>query len=195
VLRREDNYKTRAIALAGVLGLMWFVRLLDALIPGSGSAAGIGIVPRTWIGLQGIPVAPLIHGSFGHLIANSVPLVILGALILLRGIAEFLFVILVAVLVGGLGIWLFGSGNAQHIGASGVVFAFFGYLVFRSAFDRRISSAIITLLVAGVYGVTMVYGLIPEERISWSGHFFGLLAGVLAARWRYPAWQRRRLAG
>lgn len=108
---------------------------------------------------------------------------------MLRGVTEFLFVTFVSVLVGGFGTWLFGAGDAQHIGASGVVFAFFGYLVFRTAFDRKVSSGVITLLVAGVYGVTMAYGLVPDARISWSGHFFGLIGGVLAARWRYPAWR------
>jgi membrane associated rhomboid family serine protease len=185
-----DSMKVRAIALATLIGLMWLVRFLDALAPGYGSVAGIGIVPRSWQGLDGILVAPLIHESFEHLIANSIPLIVLGCLVLFRGTAELLFVVLVSVLVGGLGTWIFGAADTQHIGASGLVFGFFGYLVFRTAFDHRLSSALITLIVAAVYGASMAYGLIPNARISWSGHFFGFLGGVLAARWRYPAWRR-----
>jgi len=192
-MRGDDSIKLRVITLACFVGLMWFVRLLDSLTPGWGSAAGNGIVPRSLGGLDGILVAPLIHASFQHLIANTIPLAILGSLVLLRGVSEFLFVVLVSALVGGLGTWIFGTGNAQHIGASGVVFGLFGYLVFRTAFDRKISSAVITLIVAGAYGATMAYGLVPEARISWSGHFFGFIGGVLAARWRYPAWRHGRV--
>jgi membrane associated rhomboid family serine protease len=143
--------------------------------------------------LDGIFVAPFIHGNLDHLLANSIPLLVLGALILLRGVREFVFVVLVSIVVSGVGMWLFGSGNAQHIGASGVVFGFFGYLVFRTAFDRRLSSAIITILVAVAYGTAMLYSLVPRETISWSAHFFGFVGGFTAARLRYPARRTRRL--
>ncbi|HEX7706131.1 MAG TPA: rhomboid family intramembrane serine protease [Thermoanaerobaculia bacterium] len=186
----RDNIRLRIAALLGFVGLMWFVWLLDLLTPGMRSAAGIGIIPRTWIGLEGIPVAPLIHGDLDHLLSNTIPLLVLGALILLRGVSGFLLVVLVSVLVAGAGTWLFGSGDAQHIGASGVVFGFFGYLVFRTAFDRRVSTAIITLIVAGLYGTAMAFSLVPEETISWSGHFFGFIGGFAAARLRYPARSR-----
>lgn len=178
----------RLTALLVFVGAMWIVRLLDALSPGRHlSVAGVGIVPRVWPGLEGILVAPFIHASFEHLIANTIPLLALGALILMRGVPEFVFVILVSGIVSGLGTWLFGTGNAQHVGASGIVFGFFGYLVFRTAFDRRLSSAAVTLLVAGFYGTAMAWSLVPQATISWSGHFFGFLGGILAARLRYPA--------
>ena len=187
----RDSVRLRAGSLILFVGLMWFVWLLDAIAPGTGSAAGVGIVPRSWDGLDGIPVAPFIHASFEHLLSNSVPLLILGALILLRGVPEFVFVILVSALVAGVGTWLFASGDGQHVGASGVVFGFFGYLVFRTAFDRRLSSAVITLIVAGAYGTAMAYSLVPQAMISWSGHFFGFIGGFMAARFRYPARPQR----
>lgn len=170
---------------------MWFAWLLDFIAGRPGSAAGIGIVPRSWAGFDGIFVAPFIHGDLDHLVSNSLPILVLGALILLRGVAEFAFVVLVSGLVSGLGTWVFGSGNAQHIGASGVLFGFFGYLVFRAAFDRRLSSALVTLAVAFAYGTAFAYSLIPEESVSWSGHFFGFVGGFLAARMRYPARQAK----
>jgi membrane associated rhomboid family serine protease len=186
----RDSIRLRIAALLGFVGLMWFVWLLDLFTPGMRSAAGIGVIPRTWIGLEGIPVAPFIHGDLDHLLSNSIPLLVLGALILLRGVAGFLLVVLVSALVAGAGTWLFGSGGAQHIGASGIVFGFFGYLVFRTAFDRRVSTAVITLVVAALYGTAMAYSLVPEERISWSGHFFGFVGGFAAARLRYPSRSR-----
>jgi membrane associated rhomboid family serine protease len=178
---------SRLTALLCFVGPMWVVRLVDAMTPGMISAAGAGIVPRTWSGLDGILVAPFIHSSFEHLIANTIPLLILGSLVLMRGVPEFVFVVLVSGLIGGLGTWLFGEGHAQHVGASGIVFGFFGYLVFRTAFDHRISSAIVTLLVAAFYGTAMAWSLVPQSTISWSGHFFGFLGGILSARLRYPS--------
>jgi membrane associated rhomboid family serine protease len=176
--------KFRFGALAILLGLMWFVWLLDAVTPGPGSAAGIGIVPRTLVGLRGIPVAPFIHAGFDHILSNSIPLAILGSLIVISGTMDLVFVVLVSGLVGGLGTWIFGAGDRQHVGASGLVFGFIGYLVFRVAFDRRIVPALITLLVAVLYGGMLAASLIPEPAISWSGHFFGFLGGVAAARMR-----------
>jgi membrane associated rhomboid family serine protease len=188
----RDGLQTRAAALGGAVGSIWLVRIVDFLMPGGGSFAGHGIVPRTWYGIEGIPVAPLIHSSLSHLVANTIPFVILGALVLFRGVFEFAFVVLTTALMAGVGTWLFGAPNTVHVGASGVVFGLFGYLLFRMLFDRRLSSVIITLLVAVLYGAAMLRSLIPSESISWSGHFFGFLAGVLAARVRYPGAVERR---
>jgi hypothetical protein len=178
--------RMRAAALGAVVGSLWLVRIVDVLMPGGGSAAGHGIVPRTWYGLGGIPVAPFIHASLSQLVANTIPLLILGALVLLRGVFEFLFVVLISALGAGVGTWLFGAPHTEHVGASGVVFGLFGYLLFRMMFDRRLSSAVITLIVAIVYGLAMLRSLIPAQSISWSAHFFGFLAGILAARLRSP---------
>jgi membrane associated rhomboid family serine protease len=183
----RHGLQTRAAALGAVVGSLWLVRIADFFRPGGGSAAGHGIVPRTWYGLEGILVAPFIHASLAHLVANTIPFIILGALVLMRGVFEFLFVVVTTALVAGAGTWLFGASNTEHVGASGVVFGLFGYLLFRMMFDRRLSSAVITLIVAIVYGAAMLRSLIPAESISWSGHFFGFLAGILAARLRYPA--------
>lgn len=182
----RDSLQTRAAALGTAVGSIWLVRIVDILIPGGGSAIGHGIVPRTIYGLEGIPAAPLIHSSLSHLIANTIPFLLLGALVLLRGVFEFAFVVVTTALVAGAGTWMFGAPNTEHVGASGVVFGLFGYLLFRMWFDRRVSSAAVTLIVAILYGAAMLRSLIPEESISWSGHFFGFLAGILAARLRYP---------
>ena len=182
----DQSVKLRVSLLTGLIAVLWFVRAIDTFLPRGFSAAGHGVVPRTWDGFWAIPVAPLIHGSWQHLVSNTIPLIVLGALVLFRGAIEFVFVLLITTLVSGLGTWLFGAGNAQHIGASGVVFGLFGYLVFRAAFDRRITSAVITLAVAVAYGGAMAMGLMPEPYVSWSSHFFGFVGGLAAARIRYP---------
>jgi membrane associated rhomboid family serine protease len=186
MLSGNESIRARAIVLMIFVGLMWVVRGIDMFLPHGLSAAGVGVVPRTWDGLWNIPITPFIHEDFDHLLSNTIPLLILGALILARGVIEFVFVVFVSTFVSGFGTWLFGEGNAQHIGASGVVFGFFGYLVFRIAFDRKITSGLIALAVAIGYGSAMVWSLIPEEHISWSGHFFGFIGGFVAARLRYP---------
>jgi membrane associated rhomboid family serine protease len=176
-----STLKARVLVLLLFVGSMWMLRIVDTFGSGRVSAIGMGIVPRTAAGLRGILVAPFIHENFGHLIANTVPLVILGALVLLSGIGELVLVIFVTAIVGGLGTWLFGS-DAQHIGASGIVFGLFGYLVFRTIYDFRVSSALITLAVGIYFASSMLLGLVPREHISWTGHFFGFIGGVVAAR-------------
>ena len=160
----------------------WVVFAVDAVTPGH---IGHGIEPRTVYGLTGIVMAPFLHGSLQHLLANTVPFVILGAVILLRGARAFLTVAVVSALIGGFGTWLFGTPGTMHIGASGVVFGFFGYLLFRAAYDRRLSSFLIAVVVAALYGTSLLMSIIPAQGISWSGHLFGFLGGVYAARLRY----------
>lgn len=161
---------------------MWAVWAADLVWPGT---IGHGIVPRTAYGLTGILMAPFLHLNLQHLLANTIPFLILGGVILLRGARAFLFVLLVSAAVSGLGTWLFGTANTQHIGASGVVFGFLGYLLIRAAYDHRLSSALIAIAVAVVYGATFLTALMPAQGISWTGHIFGFLGGVTSARMRY----------
>src|SRR5205085_108651 len=162
---------------------MWIVRLIDTFRLDGSSILGHGIYPRSGAGLVGILTAPFIHSGWPHLIANTPPLLVLGALVLLRGVREFVLVTIACIVAAGAGTWLLGAwGN--HIGASGVLFGYVGYLLFRPAFDRKIWSAAIALVVAGLYATALLVSLIPSAGISWSGHFFGLLGGMLCARLR-----------
>jgi membrane associated rhomboid family serine protease len=161
---------------------MWVVWATDLVWPGT---IGHGIVPRTAYGLSGIVMAPFLHANLQHLLANTIPFLILGAVILMRGVRAFVFVLIVSALVSGLGTWLFGAPHTEHIGASGVVFGFLGYLLVRAAYDHRISSALIAVAVAVVYGATFLTSLMPTSGISWTGHVFGFIGGAMSARMRY----------
>lgn len=172
------------VVLLLILGAMWIVRGLDSFDSDGVSVAGFGILPRTISGLSGILVAPLVHANWEHLLANTTPLLILGLLIAMRGAEEIAFVVLTTMLVSGLGCWLFGS-PAQHIGASGVVLGFMSFLIVRSIYDHRLSSFLIALAVAAVYAGSVVLALVPHAYFSWTLHFFGLVGGALAAKWRY----------
>lgn len=180
-----SDVRARIATLVTFVGAMWVIRIADTFRADGRSIAGDGIVPRTTSHLAGILTAPLIHANWSHLIANTVPLLILGALVLVSGVGEFIAVTITCALVGGLGTWLFGS-TAHHIGASGLVFGYAGYLLVRPAFDRRIGLLIITLVVLALYGSAMLASLVPRAGISWSGHFFGFMGGVLAARLSKP---------
>lgn len=184
-MENDRDWAGRATILFGFVGLMWLVFLID-FVTGSNLLPITGIIPRTSAGLIGIVEAPFIHAGLAHIVANTIPLLILGAIILLRGIGEFLFVTQVSMLVAGFGTWLFGS-SGNHIGASGVVFGFLGFLLFRSVYDRRISSFFLTLAVAFLFGGAITHTVLPEAGISWTGHAFGFVGGILAARMRYRA--------
>ena len=165
--------------LAGALALMWGIEILDTFVLDDFLQGG-GIHPRRVDGLDGILWAPLLHAGFGHIIGNSVPFLVLGGLVALRGLRPWLTVTLTVVVVGGAATWLF-ARTGNHIGASGVVFGYLGYLV-GAAFFERSFKAVALALVAGFFYWGLVFGLLPSGDVSWEGHLFGALAGVVAAK-------------
>ena len=152
--------------------------LLAALL-GKG-ANRLAVVPRTSGGLVGIITAPFVHGNFAHLAANLPPFVVLGILVLRHGEHIFVKTTLIIALASGLLVWLLGR-SAAHMGASGVIFGFFGYLVARAYFIRSASDILIAGAVVLVYG-SMLAGIKPARNgTSFEGHLFGLLAGIATA--------------
>ncbi|MEM9453450.1 MAG: rhomboid family intramembrane serine protease [Myxococcota bacterium] len=168
--------------MAAFLAVLWAIEFVDVSVF-HGALDRMGILPRTGSGLLGILTAPFLHGSWEHLVSNTVGLIILGGLTLAVGRREFFAVTAAGIVVGGLGTWIFGRPSV-HIGASGVVFAYLGYLVLRGWYDRRFGSIALATVVGWAYG-SMVFGMIPgitPSYISWEGHLFGFIGGVLAAR-------------
>jgi membrane associated rhomboid family serine protease len=107
---------------------------------------------------------------------------VLGAAIALSGLARVLAVTATVAVVGGLGTWLVAPAGTDHIGASGVVFGYATYLIARGVFSRKLVHLAVGLVVLGVYGTTLVLSLVPADGISWQGHLFGAVGGVIAAR-------------
>lgn len=172
--------KTQILILGTLVGVMWVTEILDTFVFRHGLDL-LGILPRNPIGLRGILFAPFLHGSFAHLGANTVPFLVLGWLIMAQSISNFVVVSVICILVGGLGTWLFGA-NALHIGASGLIFGYLGFLLARYYFDRRLSSGLIALFVGFTYG-SILWGILPSTPgISWEGHLFGFLSGIVAAK-------------
>ncbi|WP_433251228.1 rhomboid family intramembrane serine protease [Streptosporangium sp. CA-135522] len=158
---------------------MWAIEVADYVLPADFDAYGI----RSWNleGLGGIFLAPFLHAGFGHLMANSLPLLILGFLAALRGIGRFLAASLIIIVVSGLGVWFTSSPTTVTVGASGLVFGYFGFVLARGLFDRRAFDIVIGIGVAVAY-YSIIWGVLPGEAgISWQGHLFGLVGGIVAA--------------
>ena len=166
--------------LAALVAVIWAVELVNMLL--GHRLNDYGLLPRTVEGLRGIPLSPLLHGGFSHALSNTAPLLILGGLAAVRGRGNFLLVTVFIILVGGAGVWV-GGRAALHIGASGLVFGYFGYLVGRGWYERSILSIAVALAVIAVFGWGMLSGILPTAGVlvSWEGHLCGLIAGVLAA--------------
>ena len=179
-----SEWKPRIVGVFASIGVIWGVSLF-ALFAAPQLVSLLAVVPRRLDGLPGVLGMPFVHDSLGHLMANTVPLIVFGLMLVVRGLRYFLGVALVVALLGGLALWAFGR-NAMHIGASGVVFGLFGFLVVRGLYERRLTSIAVTVLVTFSYGASMLIGIVPTTGpISWEAHLFGLLAGILTARAAY----------
>jgi membrane associated rhomboid family serine protease len=168
-----------AVTIGGFIALLWLIQLLDTLVFQGGLVA-FGVVPRTVRGLRGILFQPLIHAGFGHVLSNSIGIALFGSMVYLKSERDFWLVTLAGTLGGGLGVWLFGR-TAIHVGASGVVFAYFGYLISAGLFERRVIPVLVSLVLLVFWG-SLLLGLSPlQHGVSWEGHLFGLASGVVAA--------------
>jgi membrane associated rhomboid family serine protease len=173
--------KAQAISLGAPLGVSWAALGANTLL--GGALNRFGIIPRTEQGLWGILFAPFLHGNFAHLAANSVSLLVLGWLTLaLAGSRRFWIVSIASALGAGLTAWTLGASGTVHIGASGVIFGFLGYLMLSGWFARRVVPVLASLAVTALWG-GMVFGVLPgQPGISWQAHLGGFVGGVIAAR-------------
>lgn len=164
---------------AGFVAVLWVSEIVDTVLGNRLDAEGIR--PGDPDGLSGIVFAPLLHGGFGHLVANSIPLLVLGFLVLLSGVARWAAVTALVWVVAGIGTWFFGGAGTVHIGASSLVFGWLSYLILRGFVTRRPGQILVGVLVLLTYGGAL-WGVLPgQPGISWQGHLFGALGGVLAA--------------
>lgn len=174
-MRIWDNLK---IALIIVLSL-WAIYFIDLFLPVN--FRSWGIVPRSIPGLKGIIFAPFLHGGPRHLAANSGALLVLLTIALSLGRRLAWSAVGVIAVVGGLGVWIMGTPGSVHIGASGIIFGLIGFLLCLGIFKRDWKALVAGLAVLFLYGGALFSLLIVLPGVSWSGHFFGFVAGVLAA--------------
>ena len=179
--RARSGWVTAMLWSGGFVALLWLVEGIDTLLGNSLDEQGIR--PGVGDGLVGVLFAPFLHVGWGHLLSNSGPLLVLGFLILLSGVGRWIGVSLVVAVVSGVGTWIFGGYGTVHLGASGLVFGWLVYLVVRGIFNRRPWQIVVGVLVFLVYG-SLLWGVLPTTPgVSWQGHLFGAVGGLLAAWW------------
>lgn len=185
-LRRRGNDAWRLLRpLLIAVAVVWLIEVVDRLFFGR-SLDQLGIVPRQLSGLRGILFAPVLHGSFAHLLANTVPFLILAFLVMVRHQRHFVVITAFILLISGLGTWLIAPVNTVHIGASGLIFGYFAFLVVNAWFERSFAAVLLALLVIVMYG-GLLAGIWPAAGgISWQGHLFGLVGGAAAAFYFSP---------
>jgi membrane associated rhomboid family serine protease len=165
--------------LVAVVAVMWLVEVINTL--DSNALDNDGIFARNVGRLWGVLTAPFIHGSFQHLIDNTIPFVFMGLIIALAGAARLAVVTAIVILIGGIGTWLIAPGGVSTIGASGVVFGYATYLLARGFFDRSVLELLTGVLVGAFWGGVLLASLVPQGGVSWEGHLSGAVGGVVAA--------------
>jgi membrane associated rhomboid family serine protease len=177
--RRTDPRRTAIGIVIALVALMWVLEVVDVAL--DHRLDRYGIEPRDPDGLDGVVAAPFLHVGFGHLLANTLPFVVMGVVIAFEGPLRLVGVTAIVAIVSGLGTWLVAPENTIHLGASGVVFGYATYLIARGLFNRRAGELAIGAGVALLWGGALLGGLEPQRGISWQGHLFGALGGLLAA--------------
>ncbi len=178
--RVTRSVKLQISTLGTTVGALWVTHVVNLAL--GGALISFGIIPRTTTGLRGILFAPFLHGNTAHLVANTLPFLALGWLVMLRDARHFLPVTLITMLGSGIVAWLLGAPGSVHIGASGVVFGHLGFLLLGGWYARSFVSIAISLLVTAVWG-SLVLGVLPTDAgISWQAHLGGFVAGIVAAK-------------
>jgi membrane associated rhomboid family serine protease len=175
---REVKFALKIVL--GLVALMWLAEVVDRVVFQRGLDQ-FGIVPRQLAGLWGILVAPFLHASFAHLLANTLPLIVLGTLVMLSYPRRFLAISAIIVLVSGLGTWLIAPPQTIHIGASGLIFGYLAFLLAAAWHERSFGSIGLAAIVVVLYG-GILWGVLPQDGpVSWQGHLFGVVGGLIAA--------------
>ena len=176
--RSRANFGLAVKLALGFVAILWVIQMLNAAL--DLELERFGVAPRELFGLAGIFVAPLVHGSFGHLIANSLPLLVVGTA-MLHLYPDSATKVLPAIYLGpGVAVWLFARGGV-HVGASGLIYGLVAYVFTAGVIrhDRRAIAA--SLLVAFIYG-SLAWGVLPIQRgVSWETHLAAALIGVVLA--------------
>ena len=178
ILNAFDVMKTNAPVILTIIAGLWVIQALNWALHYRLNI--FGIYPRRLFGLVGVVFSPFLHGNATHLFMNSIPLFILGSFVTIYGLNTFLLATLLIALFSGFAVWCFGR-QALHIGASGIILGYFGFLL-ASAYNQHTAVAIISAIVCLFYLGSMLYGIIPNQgRESWEAHLFGFIAGVLVS--------------
>lgn len=177
---RRPPWQTAGIVIIAFVAALWVIEIVNSA--SGGDLTDDGIRPRQLGGLWGVLWAPLLHANFTHLESNTIPLLVLGFLVLLGGLVRFGVVTATVWLVSGIGVWIVGGSNTVVVGASGIAFGWLAYIIVRGVFTRSFVQLALGVVILVIYG-SLLWGVLPgQPGVSWQGHLFGALGGVLAAR-------------
>jgi membrane associated rhomboid family serine protease len=171
------NPRQAAIVVGAFTLLLYVIELLDRILPAN--LERFGIVPRSVSGLDGIVWAPLLHTTWGHLLSNTLPVLIFGFLAMSSGLGQWIAVSATIWLISGIGVWLVGGGLT--VGASGLALGWLTFLLVRGIFTRSFLQLTVAVVLFVYWGGTLLGVLPGDPGVSWQGHLFGAGAGVLAA--------------
>lgn len=185
--------KDNLVLLFGAVAVAWGLQIADLVT--FSFLDNFGIKPRTLSGIPGILAAPFLHGGFGHLISNTFPFLMLGGIVLIGGRKLFVAISLFIIATGGGALWTIGPAGTNHIGASLLIFGYLGFLLARGVVEKSTFWIVVSIVVLILYG-GMLAGVLPgQQGISWQGHLFGFVAGVLGARVLLTGQSRAKLTG
>jgi membrane associated rhomboid family serine protease len=173
--------KSQINIISTFIAIFWIIEIVNQIFFGD-RLDYFGIIPRNIVGLRGIILAPFLHADFAHLIANTIPFAILAWFVMLQNTDDFFIVSFYSMIVSGIGVWLFAQPNSITVGASGLIFGYLGFLMLRGYFQKKPASIAVSLIVIFLYG-GMIWGVLPSNpHVSWLGHLFGFIGGILAAK-------------
>jgi membrane associated rhomboid family serine protease len=187
------KFRDALIVMGVFLAVIWVLQVFN-WADGYRLDSEFGILPEHVSRLGEIFTAPFLHFSWQHIEGNSLPLFVLGVLAAYRSMARFLLLTLIVAVTSGMAVWLFQSSNELTVGASGLIFGYFGYVLLRGFIDRNLIDIGVGLLAGALYWTILEVAIPGTPGVSWIGHVGGLVGGVLAA-WvlRNPAAMRRPL--
>jgi membrane associated rhomboid family serine protease len=174
------KFRDALIVMGAFLAVIWVLQVLN-WADGYRLDAEYGILPQHLSRLGEIFTAPFLHASWQHIEGNSVPLFVLGVLAAYRSLKRFLLASLIITVTSGMAVWLFQSSNELTVGASGIIFGYFGYVLVRGFFDRNLVDIGVGLVAGALYWTILQVAIPGTPGISWIAHLGGLVGGVLAA--------------
>jgi membrane associated rhomboid family serine protease len=182
------------IAMCGFAALLWIIEIIDQV--GNLDLDRFGIRPREVSGLWGVVTAPFLHADYAHMASNTLPVILIGWVVMLSGLRTWAIVTAIIIVLGGFLTWLFGPSDTLIVGASGMVFGWLGYLLARAFFSRRLKWILVAVAVLFFFG-TLLFGLFPtlNSDVSWQAHVCGFIAGIAAGGLLHPRGGEMRLSG
>jgi membrane associated rhomboid family serine protease len=176
-----NNILRTALTMGLFVVALWVIYFVDTVLLHNVLKKRFGLVPRAGFKPLSILISPMLHVNVRHLAANSIPFFVLGSLVLVQGQLIFWLTTFTIIVIAGLGIWLFGQSNTQHMGASGLILGYFGYTLASAFFNPDLASIVVAVIVAILY-LGLIWQVVPLKKgVSTTGHLFGFLGGIVAA--------------